>query len=146
VNLSHFIRRMLVRAEPMLSRRSVRAAFRVEDSEAEVIIDPIMFNQAFTSIITNAAEAMPEGGTLTVTLRQSDEAGHVELLIADTGTGIAPDVLARIPSPFVTTKTRGLGLGLTLAMRMVERFSGRLTLESAVGKGTTVTIRLPRQS
>lgn len=144
VNLSHFMRRLLAKNEAHLAKRSVSLSLHVKEAAtAEVEVDPMMFNQALASIVSNAAEAMPNGGCIFVTLRPATQRGMVELSIRDTGQGISPDVLARLPSPFVTTKTRGLGLGLTLALRIVERSGGTLALNSKLGEGTTVTLLFP---
>lgn len=144
VNLSHFMRRLLAKNEPHLTKRNVRLALNVEGAAgAEVTVDPMMLNQALASILSNAAEAMPEGGRIAVSLRPAKQKGVVALSIRDTGQGISPDVLAKLPSPFVTTKTRGLGLGLSLAQRIVERSGGTLSLDSMMGEGTTVTLNFP---
>jgi two-component system, NtrC family, sensor kinase len=97
--------------------------------------------QAFANLIINACDAMPGGGTLKVHSRADN--GLVEVVIADTGSGIPPDVLSKVLDPFFTTKERGTGLGLSVVYGVVERHGGRLAIESEVGRGTTVTIRLP---
>ena len=95
-----------------------------------LLIDPMLFNQAISSILTNASEAMPQGRDLRVRVEKSPDGKQVMLDIIDTGKGIPKDLLQRLPEPFVTTKARGLGLGLALSKRIVERFGGRLELES----------------
>jgi len=103
-------------------------------------------------------QAMPEGGSLVVAAApvppQAQAAGDrsepeegarwVEIEVTDTGTGIPEDVLDHIFDPFFTTKKEGTGLGLATVHRIVEGSGGHLAVESAVGRGTTFRIRLPR--
>lgn len=97
--------------------------------------------QAFVNVALNAAEAMGQGGTLTVRSRVADGMAQVEF--ADTGPGIPPDHLSRILDPFFTTKEKGTGLGLSVVYGLIERHGGKLDIASRVGAGTTVGIRLP---
>jgi two-component system, NtrC family, sensor kinase len=107
--------------------------------------DPTQIEQVLLAVIVNAADAMPKGGNLWVESRLSVDGSHVVLTIRDDGSGISPDVLPKIFEPFVTTKEngRGTGLGLAVSRGIVERHSGQITVDSEVGKGTTVTITLP---
>ncbi len=103
---------------------------------------PSELRGALVSILLNALEAMPEGGTLGV--RACAVGGDVEIVVADTGVGMTPEVLARAGKPHFTTKgERGTGLGLCLARRTITQRGGELAIESAPGAGTTVRIRLP---
>jgi two-component system, NtrC family, sensor kinase len=98
--------------------------------------------QAFANVVINACDAMPKGGALTVTTAVTPDQA-VEIRIADTGTGIPRDMLSKVFDPFFTTKEKGTGLGLSVVHGIVERHGGRLSLESEVGVGTTVVVRLP---
>jgi two-component system, NtrC family, sensor histidine kinase HydH len=102
--------------------------------------DPIVVEQVLVSLITNALDAMPRGGTLT--LSTGPHARGAEIRVQDTGEGIAAEDLAFVFVPFFTSKARGVGLGLPLAKRMVERMGGSLEIESRVGVGTTAHVRL----
>ena len=84
---------------------------------------------------------MPGGGTLT--LRTREASGHLALTVADTGTGIPKEKLAKVFDPCFTTKTEGLGLGLALIKRVIEELGGRVGIESEEGKGSAVTLLLP---
>jgi len=97
--------------------------------------------QAFVNIALNACEAMNAGGRLRVTSRPAGQ--MVEVEFADTGPGIPPEHLSRILDPFFTTKEKGTGLGLSVVDGLIDRHGGKLHIESQVGVGTTVTIRLP---
>jgi signal transduction histidine kinase len=85
---------------------------------------------------------MPTGGRLSIAAR-ADGAGDVLIEVRDTGGGIPSHVLPAVCEPFFTTRSEGTGLGLAIAKRYVEQNGGRLEIESRVGEGTTVRIRLP---
>lgn len=93
------------------------------------------------NLVRNAREAMPGGGTLAVTARRAGDAVEVE--VRDTGGGIAPEDLPRIFDPFYSTKERGTGLGLAFVQQVVQEHGGAVRCESAPGRGTTFTLRLP---
>jgi two-component system NtrC family sensor kinase len=116
------------------------------DSEAGTLppveADLGQIRQALLNVLINACEAMPDGGTLRVRTRATDDGG-VEVTVADTGVGIAPDDLRRVLDPFFTTKEMGTGLGLSVVYGIVERHGGTLGIDSTVGVGTTVTLTLP---
>lgn len=97
--------------------------------------------QALVNILINACDAMPGGGRLVVRSRPVD--GSVEIVVRDTGVGIAPEHLKKVLDPFFTTKEKGTGLGLSVVYGIVERHGGALRFDSAPGQGTEVTIALP---
>jgi len=98
--------------------------------------------QAFVNLIANAAQALRRGGAIRLGLASAG--GRVLVTIADDGVGMTPEVLARAFEPFFTTRSgKGIGLGLPTARGIVERYQGTVTLESAEGQGTTVTVSLP---
>jgi two-component system NtrC family sensor kinase len=105
--------------------------------------DEGQLQQAVIALSTNAIDAMPDGGRLTLGAR--NEGDHVLIEISDIGIGIAPENLTKIFDPFFTTKEvgRGTGLGLAVCYGIVTEHGGRLEVQSAVGKGTTFTISLP---
>jgi signal transduction histidine kinase len=93
------------------------------------------------NLFKNALEAMPEGGDLTVSAEVQDD--DLVLKITDTGHGIPPEQLQHLFTPFFTTKEGGTGLGLTICRGLITQHQGEITIESAVDRGTTCTIRLP---
>ncbi len=99
--------------------------------------------QAVVNIALNACQAMIKGGTLAVSTAVLPDRKWVQLTLADTGPGIPADNLPKIFDPFFTTKEKGTGLGLSVVYGIIERHGGKLDLASEVGRGTTVTIRLP---
>lgn len=103
----------------------------------------LQMQQVFTNIVVNAQYAMKDGGTLTVRTRRSEDDLVAEF--SDTGCGIPPEVLRRIFEPFFTTKPvgKGTGLGLSVSYGIVSRHGGSIDVDSVVGKGTTLTVRLP---
>jgi two-component system NtrC family sensor kinase len=109
----------------------------------QIMIDKGQIQQVFINILLNAIEAMPQGGTLTVS--SGVENKMVAIGFADTGNGIPEENLRKIFDPFFTTKKqgRGTGLGLSVSYGIIERHRGRLEVKSQVGKGTTFTIKLP---
>jgi two-component system nitrogen regulation sensor histidine kinase GlnL len=100
---------------------------------------------ALTRLLSNALEAMPNGGDLEilVTGPPSGEAGYVDVEIRDTGVGIKREDMDKIFEPFYSTRTRGTGLGLTIAKRIIDEHGGEIDLESEEGGGTKVVVRLP---
>jgi two-component system NtrC family sensor kinase len=99
--------------------------------------------QAFMNILLNACDAMPSGGTLTLTSHFYSGSREVDISVVDTGSGIPPELLSKIFDPFFTTKEKGTGLGLSVVYGIVEKHGGSMRVVSQPGQGTTMTIRLP---
>lgn len=126
-----------LRRNRILVRRTDRRAH-----PSKVLVDPILFEHAVTSILDNAIEAMAEGGTLAVAISEGSRGRSVSLGISDNGPGIPRELLDRVAGSYFTTKSRGLGLGLALARGVVERWDGNLAISSSQGAGTSVSITL----
>jgi PAS domain S-box-containing protein len=124
--------------------RRVRLQLNLEEGLHPIKGDPAALSHALMNVCVNAVDAMPEGGTLTLGTRNDGAAG-ILLEVEDTGSGMPPEVLDRVLDPFFTTKPRGKGTGLGLAIvyGTVKAHGGLLDLESEVGRGTRVRIRLP---
>jgi two-component system, NtrC family, sensor kinase len=114
----------------------------VPDDIPEVACSQSDLEQVFLNLLTNAREATPTGGRITVTVRAVD--GVVEISVDDTGTGIAPDDLPRVLEPFFTTKPHGNGLGLSICRSLLWEVDGTVTIQSEPGYGTNVRVRVPQ--
>ena len=108
---------------------------------SEITIDGNQLSQVIVNIILNAADAMPNGGTLTIRSWVKDKS--IVIAFKDTGVGIPREDLAKIFDPFYTTKEKGTGLGLTVSQSIIEKLNGTLTVESDLNKGSTFMITLP---
>jgi two-component system, NtrC family, sensor kinase len=108
--------------------------------------DPAQLQQVFINLLNNAAEAILDGGTVTISTRRLAD-GRVEIKIGDTGVGIGRENLDRLFIPFFTTKDarKGTGLGLSIVYGIIKMHRGQITVESREGEGTTFTITLPVQ-
>jgi signal transduction histidine kinase len=117
---------------------------RFEPGEEVVVAgEPAPLREVLMNLVLNALDAMPEGGCLTV--RTWGEDGWVYCSVGDTGTGMSADVRQRALEPFFTTKgPKGVGLGLSVSLGVVQRHRGEMDIQSAAGEGTVVTLRIPR--
>jgi two-component system, NtrC family, sensor kinase len=113
------------------------------DVVRRVTCDQNQIQQVILALIMNAIEAMPDGGTLTISFSFADQ--HASLDVTDTGVGIAPEDLQKIYEPFFTTKDSGagVGLGLSIVYGIVKHHHGDITVRSALGKGSSFLVRLP---
>jgi signal transduction histidine kinase len=106
-------------------------------------VDAQQIQQVFRNLISNGVEAMPEGGELEIRAVENKPEGQVVISVRDTGTGIAPQDMARLFQPLFTTKARGIGLGLVVVKNLTEANGGTLAVQSEIGQGTTFTVALP---
>jgi signal transduction histidine kinase len=155
--INEMIREFDVLATRMLGE-SVSVDFELDSGTGACEVDPAQFGSALLNLVVNARDAMPDGGTLTVrsknvaidarsAARHADaQPGfYVVVEVADTGTGMPPDVMERAIEPFFTTKEsgKGTGLGLSQVYGFVRQSGGFLTIDSAPGRGTRISIHLP---
>jgi signal transduction histidine kinase len=139
------------RSEWLLSRAAgpeVEIVIALSASDHRVIGDARLFEQVLINLTINARDAMPEGGRVeiaTVDAMDADGARALELTVRDTGVGMDEATRQRALEPFFTTKgaAEGTGLGLSVAVEIIEGMGGEITLDSAPAQGTTVRIRLP---
>ena len=135
---------------------SIAVASERPDASPVVMADAGQMAQVITNLTNNARDAMPRGGTLTIAVREP-QAGErfsfgiveqperfVQISVADTGTGIRPEVMAHVFEPLFTTKNGGTGLGLAVAHQCVQRHGGAIFVESQIGAGTTFHLFLPK--
>ena len=144
VDVNGVVNEVLAQIEPQLAAASVKV--RREMVDVPVLVQGVEFKlqQVFLNLFLNARDAMPNGGWLTVRTRGGDGEAVVE--VADTGSGIAPNILPRIYDPFFTTKEmgKGTGLGLSVTYGVVREHHGVITCESEPDRGTRFTLTFPR--
>ncbi len=112
----------------------------VKENTQKVRVDSELMIRALNNLFSNAIQAMPKGGRLTIKTHKQD--GHVLISVSDTGVGISEEAKPKIFTPLFTTKSKGQGFGLVVCKRVVEAHSGEITFESEVGKGTTFTVKI----
>ncbi len=125
-----------------MSRSAIELHVNMPDEIPEVACSQSDLEQVFLNLLTNAREATPHGGRITVTVRSST--GSCEISIADTGCGISAENLPRVLEPFFTTKPHGNGLGLSICRSVLWEVDGTLTIQSVPGNGTDVRVLVPQ--
>jgi signal transduction histidine kinase len=143
VSLEDVIKGAIEGCRETASSKGVRFLMESEGGWPRVMGDRAALERAFSNIVTNALEAVGDGGT--VRIRAWEEGGWAKVAVSDDGHGIPRDVLGRIFDPFFTTKENGIGLGLCITRRIVEGHGGRIEVESEEGIGTTFTIALRKE-
>lgn len=141
VRADEVLRELGVLLEPEAAKRGLQVAVEAPAGLPPVRADRARLTQVLLNLGLNAIEAMPGGGTLRLGAAHAGD--HLALSVADTGEGIAPDVRPRLFEPYVTTKPRGLGLGLAIARRIVEDHGGHIEVASEPGRGSRFTVLLP---
>ena len=111
------------------------------ENKPKIKVDAPKIERVFVNIIKNAIAAMPKGGTLTITSKESN--GNLQIAFIDTGVGMPKEVMEKIWIPLFTTKAKGMGLGLPICKRIVEAHGGDISVESIVNKETTFTVTIP---
>ncbi len=123
---------------------NVKVTVKVETDARKVVADSTFINRIMYNLVTNAVQAMPKGGKLTI--HTYKEAKEVLITVKDTGVGIPEKVKGKLFTPMFTTKSKGQGFGLPVIKRMTESLGGTVTFESEEGKGTTFIVRLPSKN
>lgn len=136
------VRELFAFLVPELTRAGVTGKVEVEPDLPEVELDESQLRQALLNLIRNAREAMPKGGTLTVSVARAGE--DVEICVDDEGAGVPEELRASIFDPFFTTKERGTGLGLAVTREIIEAHGGSISCEPRARGGTRFRIQLPR--
>ena len=145
LDLTDVLQRLISRWEPRFRQAGVACHTSFAPATPRAAADPRTLEQIIVNLITNAVQAMPDGGTLSVALSpaHAPQGPMVELKIADTGPGIPPEVRGRIFDPFFTTKKEGTGLGLAITRRILSAHKGTISLESYPDAGTVFTVLIP---
>jgi signal transduction histidine kinase len=147
VNVSDEIEKTLELVHYHLRKQNIAVAREFKPEGPLIHADRQQMRQLFLNLFTNAGDAMPEGGTLTISVTNRPEEKEICIEIADTGVGIPPEILPKVLEAFYTTKPegKGTGLGLAICKRIAQAHNGTLniTSEGGPGKGTRVCITLP---
>ena len=138
------VRRVVSLFESGASQESEKLNFKVDLSQQPMplLADPELIHRAFSNLVLNAMDAMPNGGDLTLSAAPRD--GKVEFRVADTGAGLTPEECERLFTPYYTTKQHGTGLGLAIVQSVIADHGGSVAVESRAGAGATFIITLPR--
>jgi len=120
---------------------NIEASCEVAENALKLEADSAMLKRILTNLVSNAVQAMPQGGKLSV--RAYRDAEDTVLVVQDTGTGVPEEARQRLFTPLFTTKSKGQGFGLAVVKRMTEALGGTVSFESEVGNGTKFTVRLP---
>jgi PAS domain S-box-containing protein len=139
-DLNTLIKEVCDRLAPVLEESGITLSLELDPELPRMQFDPVYLRQVFLNIAKNAVEAMPDGGTLTITSGRQEDRLLVQ--IADTGGGISAEHLDKIFQPFFSTKPKGSGLGLAISRGIAQAHHGEITIDSEVGRGTRVNIFL----
>ncbi|WP_460163734.1 sensor histidine kinase [Pseudomonas sp. S2_F03] len=142
VNLVACLHDSLLAFEHQIAKAGIHVVFQPKETPM-VLSQQVQLTQILNSLLANALEAMDEGGTLTITLEPTDTKG-ICVVVSDTGKGMSEEQRSMAFRPFYTTKQGGLGVGLVLVKRIMDRFGGGVTLNSREGEGTTVRLSFNR--
>jgi signal transduction histidine kinase len=132
---------VLMLASAELETHKVRVSSHMPERPVIAKVDADLIKQAILNIVLNGAQAMPQGGELHVTLREEGRMAAIE--ISDSGTGIPPDIRAKIFDLYFTTKRDGSGIGLAMTYRIIQLHNGSIDVQSEQNIGSTFTLKLP---
>ncbi|MFC5649128.1 PAS domain S-box protein [Paenibacillus solisilvae] len=143
MDLKEIIDNVIFMLQPQALLYNVQMNFEMDAKDSRIICEPNQLKQVFINLIKNSIEAMPSGGNITVLMDDSDTSA-LQIVIRDEGPGISEDQIPYLGKPFYTTKEKGTGLGLMVCFKIIEAHHGYMSIQSELGKGTTMVIRLPR--
>jgi PAS domain S-box-containing protein len=141
LNLNPAITDILHLLEPQIVANNIEVELNLIETGATGMLDESSIRAALLNLLLNAIQAMPGGGTLTITTGKTP--GSLYLKIKDTGTGMTEEQIKNVFEPFYTTKNHGLGLGMPYAKRIIEQHHGEIKIESRQLKGTMIRVELP---
>jgi signal transduction histidine kinase len=149
LNVNQLLENLISLTHPGVARQGIRLQRQLQDSLPPVAGDPELLQQVFLNLMTNAIDAMPEGGVLTVATSPlgppSSNGRAVEVVIMDNGMGMSEEVRQKAREPFFTTKEpgKGAGLGLAICEEIIRSHHGRMEIESREGRGSAIRVQLP---
>ncbi len=143
-DINAVVQKTLTLVQNMIDVSNIETKVNTAEGMPHVFVDENQMQQVLVNLITNAVQAMPQGGKLYIGTRAGRSGGTVEITVMDTGKGIPPEFLPHIFDPFFSTKGEGgTGLGLSVSYGIIRNHNGEIRVESKVGVGTTFTIELP---
>ena len=143
LSLNQVVEDILALVKNQASFRNLTIITKLDPHLPAVLADADQMRQVILNIVLNAADAMPQGGSLRITTAMDAAARTVTVRVSDTGPGISDEIKDRLFEPFFTTKSTGTGLGLAIAYGIVEQHKGTLSVESTPGWATTIVLTLP---
>lgn len=143
IQINDMIRSVLGGFGKEMEKHGIQADLDLEEPVPEIQADELPLRQTLISLIANAIEAMPGGGGITVRTRFIKNKGRMQIIIIDTGSGMSKDQAEKVFNPFFTTKSMGVGVGLSLAKRIMDRHHGTIRFDSREGVGTTLSLQIP---
>lgn len=144
VALDRVVQETMLLVGRQLARAGTEVHVKLEPGLPLIFGDADALQQVVLNLVANAREALGPGGSITVETRRAPEApSSVELVVSDSGPGIAPEIMARLFDPFFTTKPQGTGLGLPVTYGIVRDHGGVIDVRSEPGQGATFVVRLP---
>jgi PAS domain S-box-containing protein len=142
-DLGQLIEDVLTLTRKQCEEQQVEVVSEMQEELPMLLLARDRMQQVFLNLVLNAIQAMPEGGQLEVRTRVTVDPAGVSVSFTDNGLGIAPDAMSHLFTPFYTTKSEGLGLGLFISQNIVDQEGGRIDADSCPGEGTTFTVWLP---
>ncbi len=143
LDLNDLVQEILEGSGSELRRKNIKLTF-CPATLPQIRGNRAMLGQALGNVVANAVQSIPNQGKLSVETRRLDN-GKIQIVVEDSGSGMAPVAARNVFRPFFTTKPNGVGLGMPLAKRILDRHGGSITLESTQGRGTKVVMTLPLQ-
>lgn len=143
VDLAKLLHEMATLFEPRARRRNITFEVRIPRALPTLEADPDLLSQLFINLVTNAFQATPSNGAISVSATPFPQGDGVAIVVSDSGCGIAPEDLPRVFEPFFTTKEGGTGLGLPIVRQIVSQHGGTVRIDSEPGRGTQVLVLLP---
>lgn len=145
VSYAELLNRALPLLADKLEEQRIQVSIEIPQDLPTMWVDPELMRNCLLNFITNAAQAMPDGGTITLGARFDSSQRLFVLTCADHGTGIQPDEIEKIFQPWFTSKEAGIGLGLAITERIIRGHGGNISVESELGHGTVFAVTLPEK-
>jgi signal transduction histidine kinase len=144
IDIASIIKEVLQQFEEQFDNNNVKVQQNFHVATSPIRADREELHQVFSNLFANSLQAMDDGGQISVRVLNQDDGVKIE--VSDSGLGIPEENLQKIFDPFFTTKTRGTGFGLSVVLRIVKNFGGRIWVDSQVGSGTVFHILLPAEN